>query len=277
MKKVSTILVLIVVMAALVVAFVACDDTPSEEIDAVQGWSANTVWLDSPLVEFITGYGSSTGVLSFVDEEYWRIDVGGGAAELGDNANWCNGRYWFEGENGEQGTPGVDPLHMVLFDYDTYVDETGNAGTDAKDTYNPENIALVEPENDTPVNKNVEVVYLPDESGIYTVRARGIGQFGILAGNDAEIATMTFKFYPPQDGSLGLDGVPAPPPEAPDGLGLPATISIIVCVIVVVIAAIVVTVVLVKKNKKKKAALAASQEDVIETEVSTEDGGDTEQ
>ena len=88
---------------------------------------------------------------------------------------------------------------------------------------------------------------------------------------------MTFKFYPPQDGSLGLDGVPAPPPEAPDGLGLPATISIMVCVIVVVIAAIVVTVVLVKKNKKKKAALAASQEDVIETEVSTEDGGDTEQ
>lgn len=255
MRKFFIGIVLIAIIAASVFAFAACDDNEND-IDLTPSWSVNTEWLDTPLALLVT-QESSTGVLSFVDETRWRIDVGGGAAKMGENSNWCQGTYYFADENGEPGgIPGLDPLVMLLFDTEAYIES--NPDDENPEIYDPANIALVDPVTDEPVDKNIEVVYYPDENGVYIVKARGINEFAIMgAGAYKDEITMTYEFYPPQDGTLGLGGAPAPlPPEGKKDYG-PIIGGVVGGVAAVVI--IVVIVVLVKKNKKKKAAQAAAQ------------------
>ena len=260
MRKFFVGIVLAAMIAVSIFAFTACNDekyVPTAE----QGWSASTEWLKSD------GMFDSTALLSFTTAEMWRLDVGGAAAQMGDNSNWCQGAYWFEGSVGES------PLHMVLYSTETYLENAPDTDPNPS-IYDPANIALLDAD-DNIVEKDVEVVYLPDENGIYTIRARGINAFGIFGVADVEAITMTFLFYPPQDGTLGLGGEIIAVPDT-DGLGMYETIGIIVAVVVVVIVAVVVTIVVVKKKKKKKAAALAAGEDAETTypaDDSDEGGG----
>ena len=268
MRKLFVGIFAIALIAVSLFAFVACDEEPpknTETADVEEAWYADTEWLDSPLALAVTGE-SSTGMLSFDDATHWKVVVGGGAEVFGDNSNWCNGTYYFVGEDGEAGVPGEDPLHLLLFDYDAYVADGGDPGTDEKDTYNPDNVALVDPETDETVDKNVEVVYYPDENGVYIIKARGINMFAVMgAGGYKDEITMTYNFRPPQDGTLGLEpGATAPlPPAGTKDVGPIVGISIGVIAGIAII--VTVTVVLVKKNKKKKAAAAAAESGAGET------------
>lgn len=171
MRKFFIGIVLIAIIAASVFAFAACDDNEND-IDLTPSWSVNTEWLDTPLALLVT-QESSTGVLSFVDETRWRIDVGGGAAKMGENSNWCQGTYYFADENGEPGgIPGLDPLVMLLFDTEAYI--ASNPDDENPEIYDPANIALVDPVTDEPVDKNIEVVYYPDENGVYIVKREAL-------------------------------------------------------------------------------------------------------
>ncbi len=272
MRKFLIAFATIALVAVFLFAFAACDKKgDSSTADVEIAWYADTVWLDSGLALVYTKE-TSTGMLSFVDDTHWKVIVGGGAEKLGDNPNWCNGTYYFVGEDGEAGVPGEDPLHLLLFDYDAYVADGGAPGTDEKDTYNPANIALVDPETDETVDKNVEVVYYPDENGVYIIKARGINMFAIMgAGEFKDAITMTYYFRPPQDGSLGMEpGATAPLPSGgEEDLG-----PIIGAVVGVVggVAIIVVVVILVKRNKKKKAAAAAAENG--EGDISPDDGSE---
>ena len=274
MRKFLIAFATIALVAVFLFAFAACNEKEGDgsTADVETAWYANTVWLDSPLANFATGGEASTGVLSFDDATHWKVIVGGGAEKLGDNPNWCNGTYYFAGENGEEGVPGVDPLHLLLFDYDAYVADGGDPGTNEKDKYNPANIALVDPETDETVEKNVEVVYHPDENGVYVVKARGINEFAIMgAGQYKDEITMTYYFRPPQDGSLGMEpGATAPLPPA-GNVDLGPIIGTVVGVVGGV-AIIVVVVILVKRNKKKKAAAAAAENG--EGDISPDDGSE---
>ena len=269
MRKLFVGIFAIALIAVSLFAFVACDEESpknTETADVEEAWFANTEWLKSVGAMTIT-QETSTGTLTFLDETHWNVVVGGGAGNMSKNKMWCYGLYWFEDEEGgKNGVPGIDPLHILLFDYEAYVEETGDVGTNVYDTYDPSSAALVDPDDfNSTLDKNVEAVILPDENGVYAVQVRGVGGFGIIGAGDLPDATMIYSFRPPQDGTLGLEpGATAPlPPAGTKDVGPIVGISIGVIAGIAII--VTVTVVLVKKNKKKKAAAAAAESGAGET------------
>lgn len=261
MRKFFVGIVLVAVIAFSVFAFVACDSgyTPNAE----EGWSADT--------QFLRGNISAT--INFVSDKHWRVDIGGAMADLSVNDNWCRGEYFFEGAVGESA------LHMWLYGPEDYLfeefgeEEQNNVNDPA---YDPSSVRMID-ENDQAVDYGQEVVFYPDEAGVYTVRLTLYGWMEDIfnLGGDPADAYMVFLFYPPQDGTLGSNGdlSPVPPSTGPNMMAIIIGVSVAV---VVVIVAIVVTVVLVKKNKKKKAAAGnaeAAEKSASDAETPT-DGED---
>lgn len=244
MRKFFIGIVLIAIIAASVFAFAACNQTYTPTVE--EGWSANT--------EMLRGMISAT--INFVSDTHWRVDIGGSMADLSVNDNWCRGTYRFEGAVGES------PLHMVLNGpEDYYFDEFGadEQDNDNDPAYDPSSVRIIDEEGNT-LEYGEEMVFHPDEAGVYTVRLTLYGWMDDLftAGGDPEDAYMVFMFYPPQDGTLGSNGdlSPVPPSSGPNML---AVIIAVPVAAVVLIVGIIVAAVLVKKNKKKKATQAAAQ------------------
>lgn len=244
MRKFFIGIVLIAVIAASVFAFVACNQTYTPTVE--EGWSADT--------EMLRGVISAT--INFVSDAHWRIDIGGSMASLSVNDNWCRGTYWFEGAVGES------PLHMALNGPEDYYFEEFGADEQDNDNdpaYDPSSVRILDEDNNV-LEYGEEMVFYPDEAGVYTLRLTLYGFFGNIAdaGGNPEDAYMIFMFYPPQDGTLGSNGdlSPVPPSSGPNML---AVIIAVPIAAVVLIVGIIVAVVLVKKNKKKKAARAAVQ------------------
>lgn len=246
-------IVLIVLIAVSLFAFAACNNNKASS-DSGDGSSEGS-WVVR--VENPAGMAAE---VTFTSNGLWRMFVNTGGLEEGqgqgsnDNNNWCNGNYYFDGE------PGESTLYMCLYDYDAYVEATGDAGTDASNTYNPGNVRMLDANNDR-IDFNVYYQAEPDANGSYEFCVELIPMAAVaeIAGIP-EYARFRFDFTPPQDGTLGTDDVPQP--VAPvDGLTFIDIIIIIAVVAgVVIIAAIVVIVVAVKKKKKKKAAALAEGE-----------------
>ena len=245
MKKFFVVILAMALIAVSLFAFVACD---SGDPDVVEGWEPSN---DKIL------RGVLSGTLSFVSSEHYMLRIEG-FGSLNKNTNWARGEYWFEGEVGKS------PLHMKQWGPDKWVyeefgeDEMNNANDPE---YDPSSCRLLGNDNKPVEEYEQEVVFEPDENGVYTVRFCLYGYFDDLAeaGGGEEDSWFVFKFLPPQDGTLGTNGElsPVQPGSGPDMF---AVIIAVPIAAVVLIAGIIVTVVLVKKNKKKKAAAAKAGE-----------------
>ena len=257
MRKFLIAFATIALVAVFLFAFAACNDTYTPTVK--QGWSAETEMLR----------GMITSTINFVSDTHWRVDIGGKMASWSENDNWCRGEYWFEGAVGES------PLHMSLngpegYYFDEFGADEQNNNNDPK--YDPSSVRIIDADGNA-VDYDEEMIFYPDEAGVYTIRLTLYGFMDKLlnSGGTAEDGYMVFAFYPPQDGTLGSNGDMAPvqPGSGPD---LFAIIIAVPIVVVVLIVGIVVTVVLVKKNKKKKAAAAAAENG--EGDISPDDGSE---
>ena len=276
MRKKFVILFLVAIFAISLFAFVACDVSgsvayasaaPSEEGPVEGEEEANGGWkADSSACR-----GLITGTLTFVSEKHWIMYIGGSAADMSTNDNWCRGEYYFEGDVGRS------PLHISLYGPEDYyfeefgADEMYNQNDPA---YDPSSVRLVGNDGEPVEAYGEEVVIEPDANGSYVIRVTVYGVMDRIlnAGGTKEDGWFVYTLTPPQDGTQGSGGVVTAPPEG----GGPDLLAIIIAVpiaAVVLIAGIVVTIILVRKNKKKKEAAAAESDPMRSYSDGSEDGG----
>lgn len=261
MRKFFVGIVLAAMIAVSIFAFTACNDGAQSGNAYAASEGSWVVRTENP--------AEMAAEVTFTSDGLWRMFVNTGGLEEGqgqganENNNWCNGHYYFEGE------PGVSTLYMCLYDYDAYVEATGDTGTGVNNTYNPANVRMLDASNNR-IEFNVYYQAAPDENGTYEFCIELLPMASFVGGIDPELARFRFDFQPPQDGTLGTDDAPQPVAPA-DGLTFIDKVIIIAVVVGVVIIAVIVAIVLiVKKKKKKKAAALAAGEDA-ETALPADD------
>lgn len=169
MRKKALVLVLVCLTAISLFAFTACNKntyTPPEGGE----WLSRGVFISEMV---------GVAELRFKNDTEWEMEMIDGMA-VGDSENtiWCQGTYYFEGN------PGVSALHMTI--------------DPAK--LDPSNVRLVDA-NKANVENGAEIVYQPDENGVYSVRIKCVSADDLLATLNPDAAIMTFSFKPPQDGT----------------------------------------------------------------------------
>ena len=198
MRKKFAILFLVAIFAISLFAFVACDVSgsvayasaaPSEEGPVEGEEEANGDWkADSSACR-----GYITGTLTFVSEKHWIMYIGGEAAKMSTNDNWCRGEYYFEGDVGRS------PLHISLYGPDDYyfeefeADEMYNQNDPA---YDPSYVRLVGNDGEPVEAYGEEVVIAPDANGSYVIRVTLYGAMEQIlnAGGTKEDGWFEFVF-----------------------------------------------------------------------------------
>lgn len=234
-RKATAFLLVALLTVCFTVGLSACNGDGSKSVDAADcAWYANTEFFNTGLAAAL-GF-SSTGQLRLINEEWFEIEVSGTAGDMSENPKWAQGPYYFEG------APGKSALHMTCRD---------NGEVESEPDYDPANIKMLDADKNE-VERGTEVVYYPDENGVYTVYLRLTGALGNIAsaGGSEDDATLVFEFKPPQDGSIP-DGKAPALPENP--VNMLYVIIFVPIAVVVLIVALIVTVVLVRKKKKKSA------------------------
>ena len=216
MRKKFAILFLVAIFAISLFAFVACDVSgsvayasaapseegpvegeeeayasaaPSEEGPVEGEEEANGDWkADSSACR-----GLITGTLTFVSEKHWIMYIGGSAADMSTNDNWCRGEYYFEGDVGRS------PLHISLYGPEDYyfeefgADEMYNQNDPA---YDPSSARLVGNDGEPVEAYGEEVVIAPDANGSYVIRVTVYGVMDQIfnAGGTKEDGWFEFVF-----------------------------------------------------------------------------------
>ena len=136
--------------------------------------------------------GIITGTLTFVSEKHWIMEIGGSAAAISENDNWCRGEYYFEGDEGRS------LLHISLYGPEDYyfeefgADEMYNQNDPA---YAPSSARLVGNDGEPVEAYGEEVVIEPDANGSYVIRVTLYGAMEqILNGGTKEDGWFEFVF-----------------------------------------------------------------------------------
>lgn len=242
-RKFTVVFLAAVISVCSVLGLCACNDNgvPSTDTAVESAWYANTEFMNSGLA---SAFGfSSTGQLRLINENWFEIEVAGAAGDMSENPKWAQGPYYFEGE------PGKSALHMTCRD-------NGEVGDEPD--YDPANVKMLDADKNE-VERGTEVVYHPDENGVYTVYLRLTGALGAIAsaGGSVDDATLVFRLKPPQDGSIPDGKAPAMPE---DPVNMLYVIIFVPIAVVVLIVALIVTIVLVRKKKKKRACQSVQSE-----------------
>ena len=155
---------------------------------------------DDPDVELVSYSADSsacrgllTGTLTFVSEKHWIMYIGGSAADLSTNDNWCRGEYYFEGDEGRS------LLHISLYGPEDYyfddfgADEMYNQNDPA---YDPSSARLVGNDGEPVEAYGEEVVIAPDANGSYVIRVTlyGVMEQILNAGGTKEDGWFEFVF-----------------------------------------------------------------------------------
>ena len=155
---------------------------------------------DDPDVELVSYSADSsacrgiiTGKLTFVSEKHWIMEIGGSAADMSANDNWCRGEYYFEGDEGRS------LLHISLYGPDDYyfeefgADEMYNQNDPA---YDPSSVRLVGNDGEPVKAYGEEVVIAPDANGSYVIRVTLYGAMEQIlnAGGTKEDGWFEFVF-----------------------------------------------------------------------------------
>ena len=155
---------------------------------------------DDPDVELVSYSADSsacrgllTGMLTFVSEKHWIMYIGGSAANMSTNDNWCRGEYYFEGDVGRS------PLHISLYGPEDYyfeefgADEMYNQNDPA---YDPSSVRLVGNDGEPVEAYGEEVVIAPDANGSYVIRVTvyGVMEQILNAGGTKEDGWFEFVF-----------------------------------------------------------------------------------
>ena len=172
---------------------------PEETINGlpVREWGEDP---DDPDVELVSYSADSsacrgiiTGTLAFVSEKHWIMYIGGSAADLSANDNWCRGEYYFEGDEGRS------LLHISLYGPEDYyfeefgADEMYNQNDPA---YDPYSARLVDNDGEPVEAYGEEVVIAPDANGSYVIRVTLYGAMEQIlnAGGTKEDGWFEFVF-----------------------------------------------------------------------------------
>ena len=155
---------------------------------------------DDPDVELVSYSADSsacrgiiTGTLTFVSEKHWIMYIGGSAADMSKNDNWCRGEYYFEGDEGRS------LLHISLYGPEDYyfeefgADEMYNQNDPA---YDPSSARLVGNDGEPVEAYGEEVVIAPDANGSYVIRVTVYGVMDQIfnAGGTKEDGWFEFVF-----------------------------------------------------------------------------------
>jgi|GEM_PF-1555438 len=155
---------------------------------------------DDPDVELVSYSADSsacrgliTGKLTFVSEKHWIMYIGGSAADMSANDNWCRGEYYFEGDEGRS------LLHISLYGPEDYyfeefgADEMYNQNDPA---YDPSYARLVGNDGEPVEAYGEEVVIAPDANGSYVIRVTVYGVMDQIlnAGGTKEDGWFVFVF-----------------------------------------------------------------------------------
>ena len=155
---------------------------------------------DDPDVELVSYSADSsacrgiiTGTLAFVSEKHWIMEIGGSAADMSANDNWCRGEYYFEGDEGRS------LLHISLYGPEDYyfeefgADEMYNQNDPA---YDPSSARLVGNDGEPVEAYGEEVVIAPDANGSYVIRVTVYGAMEQIfnAGGTKEDGWFEFVF-----------------------------------------------------------------------------------
>ena len=155
---------------------------------------------DDPDVELVSYSADSsacrgiiTGTLTFVSEKHWIMYIGGSAADMSKNDNWCRGEYYFEGDEGRS------LLHISLYGPEDYyfeefgADEMYNQNDPA---YDPSSARLVGNDGEPVEAYGEEVVIEPDANGSYVIRVTVYGVMDKIfnAGGTKEDGWFEFVF-----------------------------------------------------------------------------------
>ena len=155
---------------------------------------------DDPDVELVSYSADSsacrgiiTGKLTFVSEKHWIMYIGGQAADMSKNDNWCRGEYYFEGDEGRS------LLHISLYGPEDYyfeefgADEMYNQNDPA---YDPSSVRLVGNDGEPVEAYGEEVVIEPDANGSYVIRVTvyGVMEQILNAGGTKEDGWFVFVF-----------------------------------------------------------------------------------
>ena len=172
---------------------------PEETINGlpVREWGEDP---DDPDVELVSYSADSsacrgiiTGTLTFVSERHWIMEIGGSAADMSANDNWCRGEYYFEGDEGRS------LLHISLYGPEDYyfeefgADEMYNQNDPA---YDPSSVRLVGNDGEPVKAYGEEVVIAPDANGSYVIRVTVYGVMDQIfnAGGTKEDGWFEFVF-----------------------------------------------------------------------------------
>ena len=172
---------------------------PEETINGlpVREWGEDP---DDPDVELVSYSADSsacrgiiTGTLTFVSEKHWIMYIGGQAADMSANDNWCRGEYYFEGDEGRS------LLHISLYGPEDYyfeefgADEMYNQNDPA---YDPSSARLVGNDGEPVEAYGEEVVIAPDANGSYVIRVTvyGVMEQILNAGGTKEDGWFEFVF-----------------------------------------------------------------------------------